>query len=743
MKASSEDPSEQLIVSQRGRTALRSVMPGQFDEVLVAEVRRMFRQYRRLIAGWTAVCLLLAGGYLLAKAPQFEAGAQIEVRPAGSNSLGLDEMAAKVFSPAEASTQLQSAVQVLESNTIAEEVMLQLRMAQRPDFAGRWTQAADTPVDSLPPEVRDHLLERFRRSLTVSTIPKTDIIAVRFKARNPELCSQVVNAILNSYTERKIRTSYDSTMQVSNWLSAQMDDLKNKARESQEKLAELQRTTGLIGTDETSNIVTDKLKQLDEQLTALEADRVVKEARYRIATSGDPELLASSAPDQTLQLLRAQEAELRLQYAQLSTKFGNGYPKVIEVANQVAQVDRAIDVQLTKLSERYKNDYVAAANSEKMLRTAFEEQKQKAYDLNRGAAQYAILKHEGETTRDLYETLQRKLKEAGISAGLAAANIGVVDVAQVPSTPVEPRVPLVLGLGLGGGLLMGTLSAVALEAMDTTIRSGEEAEALCAVRSLASIPRMNGVAGATRFWPHVVQSEPEWNVIAQQEPYSNAAESYRTLRSSLLLGADGKHKVLVITSALPGEGKTVTAVNCAAVLAQQGTKVLLVDADLRRSSLHRNFGIRKEPGLGDVLSGRCAAEDAAVAVESIPRLAVVTSGAGLPYPAEALASEAMHKALQRWRNEYDHIVIDTPPVGMVTDAVVLAAQADSVLLVARASGTTRQALCRTRDLLVRANATIAGVVLNGVDQSYGSSYYDDYGRDIARGKEEHVPKLPA
>ena len=367
--------------------------------------------------------------------------AQIEVRPAGSNSLGLDEMAAKLFSPAEANTELQSAVQVLQSNTIALEVMQQLHMAERGDFAGRWRVDGAAAVESLPPEVRDHLLQRFRKGLSVSVVPKTDIVTVRFKSRNAELSAAVVNAVIGTYTERKIRTSYDSAMQVSNWLSSQMDDLKRRAGESQEKLAELQRTTGLIGADETSNIVTDKLKQLDEQLTAAQSDRMVKEARYRVATSGNPELLVSAAPDPTLQLLRTQEAELRLQYAQMSTKFGSGYPKLAELTAQVAKVDQAIDVELNKLSERYKNDYLASANAEKSLRAAFEEQKQKAYELNYGAAQYAILKHEVESSRSLYETLQRKLKEAGISAGLASANIGLVDAAQVPSEPVEPRVP--------------------------------------------------------------------------------------------------------------------------------------------------------------------------------------------------------------------------------------------------------------------------------------------------------------
>jgi len=742
MITSHEFLSEQSTSGPSVRTEASVVLASQIDEVLAAEVRRMLRQRRRLLATCTAAGLLLAMVYLLVKAPRFEAAAQIEVRPAGSNSLGLDEMAAKLLTPAETNTQLQSAVQVLQSRAIALEVMQQLHMAERSDFAGRWRQDGNVPMESLSAEARDQLLRRFQRDLTVSVVPKTDIVSVQFRARNAELSAAVVNAVINSYTERKIRTSYDSAMQVSNWLSGQMDDLKSKASESQEKLAELQRSTGLIGADETSNIVTDKLKQLDEQLTAAQADRVVKEARYRIATSGNPELLATAAPDPTLQLLRAQEAELRLQYVQLGTKYGNGYPKLAEVTAQVAKVDQAIDVQLNKLSERYKNDYEAARNAENMLRSAFEAQKQKAVDLNHGAAQYAILKHEVETTRDLYETLQRKLKEAGISAGLASANIGIVDVAQVPSEPVEPRVPVVLGLGLGSGLALGMAGAVVLEAMDNTIRSAEEVEALCGVPVLATIPKMRRNVRASFFFPHVVEDKPEHNVIAATEPYSKAAECYRTLRSSLLLGAQGSARVLLVTSALPSEGKTLTAINCAAVLAQQGSKVLLVDADLRRSSLHRKLALAREPGLGDVLEGRCGADEPIVEAKEIPRLSVMSAGQVVTYPAEALASSAMTKAMDRWQKNFDYVVIDTPPVGMVTDAVVLGARADAVLLIAMASETTRQALTRTRDRLLRAHARIAGVVVNGVDPKYESSYYHAYGRNHS-GEDGYDPQLKA
>jgi capsular exopolysaccharide synthesis family protein len=409
------------------------------------------------------------------------------------------------------------------------------------------------------------------------------------------------------------------------------------------------------------------------------------------------------------------------------------------VTAQANKVDQAIDVELNKLAERYKNDYLAAAKSEGALREMFEQQKQRAFDLNHGAAQYALLKHEVEATRGLYETLQRKLKEAGISAGLASANIGLVDAAQVPSEPVEPRVPVVLGLGFGAGLALGLLGTVVLEATDTTIRSSEEAEALCELPALASIPKIRREIRFGLPWPHVVEAENEAGVIAQAQPYSMAAESYRALRSSLLLGQMRDARVLVVTSALPGEGKTLTAVNCATVLAQQGSRVLLVDADLRRSSLHSYFNVRREPGLGDILSGRCQPGSAAVEVREIPGLSVVSAGEAVAYPAEGVASAEMVSALRCWSAKYDRVVIDTPPAGMVTDAVVLAARADAVVLVAMASETTRLALRRTRDVLLRANARIAGVVVNGVDPRYEDSYYRGYGSR----EDGYVPQLPA
>ena len=448
----------------------------------------MLRKRKLLIAGWALGCTLLAGLYVIVKSPRYEATARIEVSPAGTNSMGLDELASRVLGPSDPTIQLQSAVTVLQSKTIALGVMKQLRMAEKRDFAGRWIQPPGTDPGELPPLTRDQLLRRFQKSLKVEIVPKTDIITVQFRARDPELAAAVVNSTVSSYTERNFRSSYDSATQVSSWLSKQMDDLKIKANQSQEKLAELQKQRGLIGADETDNIVTKKLEGIDEQLTSAESDRIVKEARYRIAESGNPELIASMVPEPTLQVLRSQQAELRVEYARLNTKFGAGYPKLTELANQMTQVESAINAELKNLSDRYKNEYLAAAAAEKMLRAKFEEQKQKAYDLNQGAAQYAILKHEVDATQELYQTLQLKLRQAGIVAGLASANVAVVEAGQVPSEPVAPRPLLDLLLGLGAGLGLGLLSALGLEALDTTIRSSEEAESVSGLPASGSDP---------------------------------------------------------------------------------------------------------------------------------------------------------------------------------------------------------------------------------------------------------------
>ncbi len=400
-------------------------------------------------------------------------------------------------------------------------------------------------------------------------VSKTDIVDIDFRARDPQLAAAVVNVVVEKFRERNLRTSYESASQVSDWLSKQLQDLKNKTRVSQEQLATLERTSGLLGQDETDNIVFGKLKQLDQQLTDLESERIVKEARYRIAESGDPELLATSAPDTTLQVLRAQQAALRAQYAQLSSKFGAGYPKLAELADQLTNADTAVDHELKQLKQRYRNDYQAALHSEQMLSASFEAQKQKAYRLNDDAAQHAILKREVESSQQLYETLQLKLKQAGIAAGLASANIEVIDPAQVPSEPSEPNPLTATLIGLGAGVLCGALVALGLEAVDDSVRTLEEAGQAAGLPVLGAIPRSQPVMrGLATLLPRRANRLRENLMIALRSyctsPHPWRRNPHRAACHGLLLTSQPvSPQVIAIVSAMPLEGKTTTAVNCA------------------------------------------------------------------------------------------------------------------------------------------------------------------------------------
>ena len=689
------------------------------QEILLLEIVQVLRRRKFAIVSCTVLGFLLAAVYLIVCDRRYDATAEIEVTPANTSGLGLDEVVTREMTANDTTMRLQAAVKVLQSNSLALDVIDQLGLARSKTFAGNWQQVKDTRSTEWPAQVRDHLLRRFARNLTIELVPKSDIVAITFRAKDPALAAAVANSVVEKFRERSLRTSYESTSQVSEWLSKQLDDLKTRARTSQEQLATLERTSGLLGQDETDNIVFGKLKRLDEQLTDLQSDRIVKEARYRIAASGDPELLATSVPDSTLQVLRTQQATLRSQYAQLSSKFGSGYPKLTEVADQMNAADAAVDRELKQLTQRYHNDYEAALRSEQMLRASFEAQEQKAYRLNEDAAQHAILKREVESTQQLYETLQLKLKQAGIAAGLASANIQVIDPAQAPSEPSEPKPLASLLIGLGAGLVCGAALALAQESADDSVRTPEDVQLAAGLPALGAIPQLQ--SKPVFAFRKVPPNQPQ-RVPMLREPDSMAAESYRAVCQSLLLASEAQAtKVIAVASALPLEGKTTSAVNCAIAMAQAGAKTLLIDGDLRRPSLHEYFGLPLQPGLRNTAADLSSATACEVPQQS--NLWLLTAGVcdGTTSPS-LLDTKALLPLIMRWREIYDYVLIDMPPVSLVSDALVLSSCSDVVVLVVRSGMTSRLAIRRTCEALHRANAHISGFLLNGVDTAhyYGS-----------------------
>lgn len=635
---------------------------------------------------------------------------------------------------------LDTQVKILQSDAIALATAKALQLDKTPPFARKAGKNEDPmAAPSVDPAQEAALMGYIQGGLRLSVLPKTRIIEIHFANPDPQMAARVVNTLVNVYVEQNFKTKFESAMQTSDWLSKQLSDLQLKVETSQEKLVRYQKEKGILGIDEKQNIVTAKLDELNRELTTAEADRIQKESRYRLTLSGNPELIATVDSNSLLSRLRQQESDLRNQVAQLEVQLGPAHPRIRELNNQLQQIQATVRSEIDKLSGRIKTDFQAASQREEMLRAALEGQKQQANKLNESAIEYSLLKRDVDTNRQLYEGLLQKLKEASVSAGLKSSNIRVVDVARVPLAPARPDKRRNIMLALAMGLVGGVVLAFMLEAVDTTVRTPEQAQMLSNLPALGIIPATPQMRLRTQAQKALVEKggKEAVELVTYRRPKSDISESYRALRTAILLSASGSPpKVMLITSALPQEGKTTTSINTAVVLAQKGARVLLVDADLRRPSIHKVFNIKPKVGLSTLLTGGSKVENTITHVPQLPNLFLLPAGPPPPHPAELLGSALMKQYIEKWRQEYDHVIFDTPPALSVTDSILLSVDMDSVVLVVRSGNTTKAALRRTRELLGQVNARVLGIVVNAVDVNspdyyhyyYYGSKYGGYGR---------------
>ena len=724
----------------------RSPAPRVYPELLSQE--SALGEYIRVLMKrkWTVIACLVTIFSVVAIAslkmtPIYEASGSIEINKPDSGLVNFNNSPTfnvDYYDP----TEMETEVMILQSDLLALQVVKELALDRRPEFGGK-TPALPSTLDLAPDPLQadagrtTSLLSSFRSNLKVSLSPNTHIIKVSFRSPDKELTQNVVNTLMTTYTENNFKSRFDSTMQASDWLSKQLVDLQMKVETSQEKLVHYQKEHEILGIDEKQNITTAKLDELNKALTMAESERMDKESVYRLVQAGDVDTIASAASvldsagagqsaSSLLEGLRSKEADLKIQAAELSTQFGPSYPKVAQINSQLKEIDAQLLAETRKIGGKIKGQYLAALQREGMLHDALEKQKQEANKLNESAIEYSLLKRDLETNRQLYEGLLEKLKQAGVSAGLRSNNFRIVDVARAPMAPIEPNIPRNLAFAFMLGLSSGVGLAFLLEGLDNTVRTTEQAQMISGLPPLGIIPLGSRTAreGGGEKRLVIASSKEAVELITQVRPQSQMAESYRALRTSLLLSNLGAPpKVIMVTSALPQEGKTTTSINCAVVLAQKGIRVLLIDADLRRPSIHKTLGMGPRSGLSNVLTGSATLEHAITRSSILPNLDVLPAGTPPPNPAELLASTNMRDVLEQLRTRYDHIVVDTPPTLSVTDAVVLSPRADAIVLVIRSGQTTKQALRRARDILTQVNAKVSGVLLNAVDLSSPDYYY--------------------
>jgi succinoglycan biosynthesis transport protein ExoP len=695
---------------------------------------RMLKKHKWIILFSTVFVLVVVTVASFRMVPQYEAAARIAISRESDDALRLNEQQGSSDFRFDYNVELDTQAKIMQSDTLALAVIERLELDKNPRFAGGILERG---ADLSPADREAQLLNRWRDSLTVNKIQRTRMIEIRFLNPDAKLAAQIVNTLANAYVENNYRTRYESTMQASEWLQNQLNDLQVKVQASQEALVKYQRENNIVGLDEKQNTTVSKLEDLNKQATEAQTDRVLKEASYQQTIAGNIDAIPELSSNGLIQDLRRQEADLKRQLAQAQTQFGDSYPRVKELKNQVADIQATIKAEIDRIVQRKGAEYRAALSRERMLLAALNAQKSEVNQLNEKAIRYFDLKREAETTRQLYEGLLAKLKEAAVTSGLRSSNVRVVDVARPPAKPAKPNIPRNIALGFLLGLIGGISLAFILEALDNTVRTPDQVESLVGLPALGIIPlsladasRKNG--SKDKSTSLVAQADArdlnKVSLMVHTRPKSEVAESYRALRTSILLSAiGGAPRIILMTSALPQDGKTTTSTNTAIALTQKGGRVLLVDADMRRPAVHSSFRMRNRNGLSTVLTGSQTLEEAVQVSPIMPNLFVLPAGPPPPHPAELLGSQVMKQFIARWRQEYEHVIIDTPPVLSVTDAVLLSVEADAVVLVIRSGRTTKEAMRRSRELLAQVNARVMGVVVNAMDLHSPDAYYYYYG----------------
>jgi succinoglycan biosynthesis transport protein ExoP len=673
-----------------------------------------------------AVLLGLAYGIYKAESQPrlYDSYGRIQVRSGSSNEY---RVSAVGDYSGDASSRLLTELEILKSDSLMLRVCREMDLANNADFLEVKGPVSHKSLDD--GEVRQDTVHRLQSNLHVTLVPKTDIIRISYSSLNPKMSADIVNQVISDYIQRSYQVRFESSRRVSDFLSTTLEGLKQEVETSQEQMMDLQKRLGILGFDPNRNQINNSLDDLSRAVGAAKLTRIIAEARYRVLSGMDPdtiegtiELTPGTAPGELTQL-RAQLAGARANYAQMESSLGPNHPQAKALKAQIDELKKEIDAEQNRLLIQAKQNYVVARANEDQTTAALEAQKAEAYKLRDQLVEYSLRQREFEANRTLYDSLQQRLRTASVQSGLESLEIDIVDRALPPAYPVLRPQSTMIMTALAFSLLAGIVVAFLMESLDTGLRSIAEIESITELPSLAIIPRARRSSADQAGTLTTAQR----NIGILTQPKSQFAEAFRSLRTSLLLSTAGHPpKFIVLTSATPSEGKTTAASNLAAILAQRDTRVLLIDGDLRRPNIHHRFGLNGKIGLTTVLTGATKLEETVQRVPEIPNLDILPSGPVPPFPTEMLSSGAMDAILRRCGELYDYVVIDSPPILSVTDGVILARQADAVVLVVRHGKSSKHVVRRARDILLRSGSGITGIVLNAVDLN-SPEYYGYYG----------------
>ncbi|MEZ4287917.1 MAG: polysaccharide biosynthesis tyrosine autokinase [Polyangiales bacterium] len=715
----------------------------EFD---LREYIALLREHRWLILGIT-LAVSLGGLFWTLRAPKiYSASCTIEYDPNPSRPLGnaVEDVADPIGNFWATREFFQTQNRVIGSRDVAARAVQKLGLNKDPSFVSQSSDDTDTSVEHSVEQAAIALQGR----VTVEPIPETRLVKISARDVKPERARAIADAVAQAYIDKTMEDRLSSTVKAIDWLGTQLGSLRTELDGAELALHDFKKDHNVLSVsmEDRQNLVAADLETLNAKLTEAHASRIESAARYQRLKTGlqkdveqiDPTLFETNP---SLQQLAADLRTKRKERDALATKYGREHPDMKAINEEIASLDRQLLREKQAIIRSAEGDLRQVTAVEEGLRSAANHAQSEGLDLNLREIEYRKLNRDRDNKEKLFEVVLQRLTETDLTRMLKITHVRILDPALLPTTPVSPNLLKNLGTSLIAGLVLGLLAVLVVTRLDRTVRSADAVESL-GFQVLGVIPHLYEDDPPRRLKVADDDTEPPplvHDLIVHDRPTSSAAETFRMVRTNLaFMSPDKPMRSLVVTSALPREGKTTVSTNLAISFAKFGCNVVLVDTDLRRPRIHRTFGLSKDVGISSVVVGNKPLDEAILPTQ-VDGLSIITSGPIPPNPAELLHSPAFGRLVLDLQKRFDWVIFDSPPMGAVADSAILAPQADGVLLVVRAGATTRDSIVGARRQLRSVQANIIGSVLNDIDTRAKSYRYGGYYYDYRYGDYEPLP----
>lgn len=749
----------------------------QDEETHLRDYWRTILKHRWIVLTFFTMIVTIASIYTFSVTPTYRATASLKIDYERPQILSFQEIGSPAhqnYGPEFMGTQQK----LLQSRSLAKRVIDALKAAGQPialdptlpDSAGTvgpwpaWLRdlfvsgglisstafqalpQAETAVRPTEEEVVSRKVDALLRMLTVEPVRTSNLVKISFTTPSPALSSLLANTWAKGFIDHSLDMKFNATGQAGEWLSKQLQDVRDKLEQSEAALHEFVKQKQILTAGEKKDIVTAKLADLSDALTKAQEERIAREALYRQSQGTAFDSIPAILDNRLISDLKSEYYKLDAEYRQQGETFKPGYPKMIRLQESMNQIKRQIGTEIARIIDAIKQDYEAATRKEQLLQTAVNDQKRVTLTFNQELIHYEILKRDVDTNRQIYSGILERQKQAGISQGLTASNIQIVDTAESPLIPFSPNKTRNIVLGIILGITVAVGMAFFFDYLDNTVKHPEELERTLGIPNLALIPSLASaiprhVRGALprngSNGDHSPNGRPTFALVAHSDLHSTLTEAFRTLRTSLLFSSPGSPpKSILFTSAQPSEGKTGLSINTAITLSQLGGSVLLIDGDMRRPTCHTHLELPLKSGLSDYLTGN-ADLVSIIKRTTVPNLYCIPAGTISVNPAELLASPRTKETIELLSQRFDYIVVDSPPIFAVADALILSTVVKGVILAVQGGRTPREMVQRAFKNLIELHAPVLGAVLNNVNirgngySHYYHYHYGDYHQPIA------------